>query len=151
MKQQQKKNLFIKKNSFKNFLITNDLKSSSIFLKLSSLLFLLLMFIAYWLADQIGKKICRKNPFKKNVKTNTIETKIHLEHSSQDKTKVESNYSLPITRIYPSNSNYQYYHLNHKNKYPYHSHRRYIHVEHDPTNGQIYSRTFYPHFNYYQN
>jgi hypothetical protein len=132
------KNSFIKKNS----LITNDLKSSPLFLISIIFIFLLLMFITYWIADQIGKKICRK----KNFKIKTIQTKILLEHSTQDKTKVQSDSSLPITRIYPSN----YYYQN-KTKYSYNPYQRYIDVQHDPITGQIYSRTFNPYFNYYQN
>jgi len=151
-----RKNSFIQKNSLENLLISTDVKSSPLFLISIIFIFILLMFITYWLADQIGKKICRQNHFRNNLKTDTIQTKILLQHSPEDKTKVESNSSLPITRIYPSNSNYQYYHYQNKNKYPYtpyssNSYRQYINVEHDPITGQIYSRTFNPYFNYYQN
>jgi len=137
---------FLNKNSLKNLLITNNLKSSPLFLISIIFLFLLLLFLTYWLADLIGKRICRQNRFKKNVKTNTISTKILLEHPAENKTKVQSTSSLPVTRIYPSYSNYQYY-----NKQPYSfnsSYERYVNVQHDPVTGQIYSRTFYPYWDY---
>jgi hypothetical protein len=131
---------FSKKDSLKDLLITDNFKSSPLFLISIIFLFLVLLFLTYWLADLIGKKICRQNRLKKNVKTNTMSTKIFLEHPAENKIKVQSNSSLPITRIYPSYSNYQYY--------PFNSYQRYINVQHDPLTGQIYSRTFYPYWNY---
>lgn len=137
-------NNFIKKNSLKNLLISKDFKSSPLFLISIIFLFLLLMFITYWSADQIGKKFCRKKSFKKKL----IETKIFYEHSSEDKTKVQSNPPLPITRIYPSHPHTNYYHYN---PYLNNSYRKYIQLQQHPINEQIYSRTFNPYFNYYQN
>jgi hypothetical protein len=151
------KNSVLRKSSLKHFLISNDLKSSPLFLISIIFVFLFSMFITYWLAGQVGKKFCRQDHGKKNVQTNTIQTKIFLEHSPEDKTKVQSSSSLPVTRIYPSHSNYQYhqpyYHYLNKNKYRYtpysvNSYRRYINVQHDPITGQFYSRTYNPYFNY---
>lgn len=123
-----------------NFLISKDLKSSPIFLISIIFVFLLIMLISYWSADKIGKKLCRK-------KKSSIETKIIYQHKSDDKTKVQSNSSLPITRIYPYHFNYYYQNNPNLNNYP----KKYIHVEQHPITQQIYSRTFYPYFNYYQN
>ena len=128
--------------TIKNILIENtNLKSSPLFLILIIFLFLLLMFIIYCLADQFGKKVCRQNNLNKNIKTN-----IYFQHLSDQKENVQSNSSLPITRIYPSNSNNQYY----NNKYPYrNSYPKYIQIEHDPINQQIYSTKYKHYFNYY--
>jgi hypothetical protein len=147
-----RKTSFENKNSFKNFLISNDLKSSPIFLIGIIFLFVLLMLIIYWLADQIGQKLCRQNPLKTS--------KLVISHSSDEKAKVQSNPSLPVTRVYPSQKIYRYdqplYDYHHSNKYRYipysfNSYQKYIHIQHDPTTGQTYSRTYNPHFNYYSN
>ena len=126
------------KSFFKNFVVENDLKSSPIFLMLIIFVFLLFLILTYWLADQIGRKICRK---KSSKKVSRMSTEILLDHSSEEKTKVQSNPSLTMTRIYPSHSNSY-------SNHPYSYQQRYLTVHQHPFNGQFYSRTFYPYFNY---
>ena len=113
------------------FLKTN-FKSSPLFLFFIIFLFLLLLFLTYWLADQIGKKMCREKT--------SFQTKLFFEHQQEKPIQVQSNSSL-TTRIYPSHS---YFHPYPLNSY----HQRYLTVHHQPSTRQIYSRTFNPYFNY---
>lgn len=113
-----------------NFLWRKQLKSSPIFLIAIIFLFLCFLLIIYWLADFIGKKYCQQ-------KSSHFQSNLIYLNKPNEKHYVQSNSSIPIRKIYP-----QFHSL-----YPY---QTLINVQHDPFTGQVYSRTFYPHFNSYQ-
>lgn len=124
----------------RNLFMKNDLKSSPLFLIMIIFLFLLFLIFTYWLADQLGRKYCRKNSSKTK---NTISTEILLQHPVDEKIQVQTNPTLTINRIYPTYSKSSYQNIS-----PYSYHQRYLTVHHHPFTQQHYSRTFYPYFNY---
>lgn len=113
----------------------NETKSSPMFLMIVILIFLLVLMISYFSADQFGKKICRKKSFKKPLKSNRISTEMFFENINEKKMKVQSN---PPSTISPKNFS---------SHHPY-SYQRYLTVHQHPLHGQFYSTSFNPYFNY---
>ena len=135
------KNLMIKKNFF---IPDNNFKSSPLFLISVIVFFLILMSISYYIADQIGKKVRHPNHLKKNLKTR----KVFLKNTTEEKARVEINRSIPVTRIYPYTTIYEYRRPYFDSNNHYIPYRTFVNIEHDPTTGHFYSRTYNPYFNH---
>lgn len=129
----------------KNIFLFNNFKSSILSLISIIFLFLLIMLFIYTLADQIGNKFCRKKSLKK-------QNKISFENFHEEqKLKVNSSNNLKqIKDIYSMKTYCEcqkypciYYRINPNEKY--------IQIEHNPTTGQIYSTTYNPYFNHFNN